>query len=77
MRLPDHDRERSEKERSLPEFLEFYNKNLPASFPRASLPLLKEFQKDYPSLFKSADVWTLDIHRKKVMDWLPRRLKVS
>jgi len=70
MRTPDYDRERSEKKRSLSEFLKSYNENLPDAFPRVSEILLKEFKKDHAGLFVRGNAWSLDQHRKKVMDWL-------
>ena len=78
MKIPDLDRARSEEELSLSNFLKSYNGVLPLQFPRASLALLREFKKTHISLFKdSTDSWSLDQHRKKVMDWLPSRLKLS
>lgn len=77
MKLPDLDKIRSEKSLSLSDFLKSYNEGLPVAFPRASLSLLQEFKNEHSSLFKHEDVWSLDQHRKKVMDWLPSRLKVS
>jgi len=77
MRLPDLDRERSEKSLSLPEFLKSYNEGLPATFPRASLALLREFKENHATLFKRGDAWSLDQHRKVVMNWLPARCKVA
>jgi hypothetical protein len=68
----DHEKERSERKRSLPEFLTAYNRDLPDSFPRASVSLLTEFRSSHPSLFREDDVWTLAAHRKKIMDWLPQ-----
>jgi hypothetical protein len=76
MRLPDLDKERSEKLLSLPEFLKSYNTGLPLTFPRASLALLREFKTTHGTLFKNSDSWSLDQHRKVVMNWLPSRLKV-
>jgi len=73
MRLPDLDRERSEKSISFSDFLKSYNENLPTEFPRASLALLREFKKANATLFKNGDLWSLDQHRKKVMDWLLAR----
>ncbi len=71
MRLPDLDRERSEKSLSFGDFLKSYNEGLPLEFPRASLALLREFRKGHIALFKNDDnLWSLDQHRKKVMDWL-------
>jgi hypothetical protein len=75
MKAPDLDKLRSEKTRSLGEFLKLYNENLPASFPHASVALLEEFRQDHKSLFKTNGPWSLELHRKKVMDWLrPRPL---
>lgn len=71
MRTPDLDRERSEKKRSLAEFLALYNENLPATFPKASVSLLEEFRHHHMGLFpRHSNVWSLDQHRRKVMDWL-------
>ncbi|MBI3572467.1 hypothetical protein HY091_02980 [Candidatus Kaiserbacteria bacterium] len=70
MRTPDLDRLRSEKVRSLAEFLKLYNENLPLAFPRASAALLEQFRSAHSGLFKGRGVWSLDLHRKKVMDWL-------
>ena len=59
---------------SLSEFLGSYNKNMPEGFPRATVSLLKKFQEAHPVLFKHGDSWSLDQHRKKLMDWLPRHM---
>jgi hypothetical protein len=73
MRTPDHDRERSEKKRTLSDFLALYNENLPLAFPRVSEDLLKEFRTGHMGLFPAGKGWTLDQHRRKVMDWLRSR----
>jgi len=52
-------------------FVESYNKSVPGSFPRVSIKILKRFQSLHPVLFKHSDEWSIDRHRKKVMDWLP------
>lgn len=52
-------------------FMESYNKSLPLNFPRASAKMLKQFQILHPMLFKNGDEWSIDKHRKKLMDWLP------
>ena len=57
---------------TLADFLESYNKNMPASFPRASAKLLVKFKESHPTLFKKGDTWSLDQHRKKLMDWIPQ-----
>jgi len=62
---------------SLPEFLEYYNKNIPASFPRASTMLLKKFKEGHVALFKNGDFWSLDQHRKKVIEWLSQNANIS
>jgi len=51
-------------------FIKYYNENIPASFPRATLKILKKFQALYPALFKEGSEWTINRHRKKLMDWL-------
>jgi len=77
MKGPDLDRERSEKLLSLKDFLKNYNEDLPSQFPRASTKLLNIFRAGYPGSFKSEDGWSLDQHRKKVMDWLPGYLRAN
>ncbi len=60
----------SQTQLSLLDFLRFYNGNLPTSFPRASAALLKKFKEGHAMLFKHGELWSLDLHRKKIMDWL-------
>lgn len=74
MKAPDLDKERSERKLSLGEFLTAYNRGLPKAFPRASAVFLNRFQEAYPSQFKDG-MWSLDLHRKKFMDWLPQYLR--
>ena len=75
MKAPDVDRMRCEKPLTLPAFLKCYNEDLPSQFPQASLELLKEFRKANVPLFKRGNAWSLDQHRKKVMDWLPAHIR--
>jgi hypothetical protein len=75
MKGPDLDRERSEEKHSLEHFLKIYNAGLPAGFPRASASLLEKYKEQYPGQFKGKGDWSLDVHRKKFMDWLPMYLK--
>ncbi|MDB5244589.1 MAG: hypothetical protein JWN18_459 [Parcubacteria group bacterium] len=77
MKLPDLDRIRSEKLISFGDFLKSYNLNLPTEFPPATLALLREFRKTHSTLFKEDNLWSLDQHRKKVMDWLTAKMRVS
>jgi hypothetical protein len=73
MRKADVDRDRSEKSRSLSDFLTLYNENLPDQYPRATAPLLTEFKKTHAEFFKLDIPWSLNLHRKRVMDWLRGR----
>lgn len=45
---------------------------MPKTFPRASLALLEKFRAEHLTLFKNDNLWSLDLHRKKLIDWLPR-----
>ena len=74
-KVPDLEKERSEKELSKEDFLIAYNTDLPETFPHVSLQQLTDFKKSYPSLFKNEQHWTLGRHRKKVMDWLPQHIQ--
>lgn len=75
-RGPDTDKEHSEKKLSLAEFLKAYNANLPEVFPPATKGLLKAFTEKYPDFFKNGiDEWSLDQHRKRLMDWIPNYLR--
>jgi hypothetical protein len=51
-------------------FVHYYNENIPEAFPRATLKALEKFQILHPSLFKENNGWTIDRHRKKLIDWL-------
>lgn len=59
------------------EFLRSFNQHMPAAFPRATMALLNRFREAHTALFKHGDMWSLDLHRKKVMDWLPRNPSAS
>lgn len=52
------------------DFVQYYNENVPDTFPRASIRALEKFQEKYPGLFAESKEWTIDKHRKKLMDWL-------
>ena len=51
-------------------FLASYNQNIPASFPHASVAMLREFKTLHPTLFKHGDLWSVARHRKRLIDWL-------
>jgi len=55
---------------SLPDFLKSYNKNIPTGFPQATEELLKKFKASHASFVKHGELWSLDEHRKKIVDWL-------
>lgn len=52
-------------------FIKAYNQTLPQGFPVASASTLRKFQEAYPLLFKDKAEWSIEKHRKKLMDWLP------
>ncbi|KKU29164.1 hypothetical protein A3I36_00395 [Candidatus Giovannonibacteria bacterium RIFCSPLOWO2_02_FULL_45_28] len=56
---------------TLADFLTAYNKSSPEGFPRATAAVLRKFQAVHPTLFKHGDNWSIEKHRKKLMDWLP------
>ena len=58
-------------------FMESYNKSIPTDFPQASVKILKHFQTLHPVLFKNTNEWSVDKHRKKVMDWLPSYISMN
>ena len=51
-------------------FVAYYNENVPEIFPRATIKALHRFKTAHPALFKGSSEWTIDKHRKKLMDWL-------
>lgn len=65
----------SETQTSLSDFLKSYNETIPQGFPRASETLLKKYKDEHTAFFKNGELWSLDLHRKKIMDWLPQNLK--
>jgi hypothetical protein len=77
MKGPDLDRERSEKKISLKEFSASYNDGLPEGYPTVNASILKVFSTKNAHFFKNKDEWSLDQHRKKVMDWLPTYLRTG
>lgn len=55
---------------SLAVFIENYNKSIPEDFTRATSKVLEQFQITHPALFKNPDGWSIEKHRKRLMDWL-------
>jgi len=62
--------EQNQAKTSIEVFLAAYNKNIPETAPRVSLKILRDFQAANPTLFKHGNSWSIERHRKKVMDWL-------
>lgn len=62
---------------SLSDFLKSFNQNMPVNFPQVSEERLIQFKKEHEVLFRKNNMWSLDQHRKKVMDWLPRNLNLA
>lgn len=56
------------------EFLESYNKNMPQGYPHVSLAILQKFKDGHLPLFKANGLWSLDHHRKRMIDWLPQNI---
>lgn len=52
-------------------FIDYYNQNIPDSFPKATKEALAQFQVSHTALFADSKLWTIDKHRRRLMDWLP------
>lgn len=59
---------------SADQFLESFNANMPAGYPHVTTQILEKFKQAHPNLFKDANTWTLDLHRKRMIEWLPQNL---
>ncbi|HUQ30403.1 MAG TPA: hypothetical protein VM103_02685 [Candidatus Paceibacterota bacterium] len=67
----------SELQIPLARFLKSYNETIPVDFPRASAALLRKFKDTHTGLFKHGDLWSLDEHRKRILDWLPQNIAAA
>ncbi len=56
------------------EFLRNYNSNMPQGYPHVSIAILEKFKAEHSSLFKDNHLWSLDRHRKRMIDWLPQNI---
>ncbi|MSR87970.1 MAG: hypothetical protein EXS69_02290 [Candidatus Zambryskibacteria bacterium] len=56
------------------EFLKSYNDNMPRNHPQVSLTQLQKFKEQHTSMFKSDGAWSLDQHRKRLIEWLPQNI---
>jgi len=71
MKLKNKELELNQLKIPLAVFIKSYNHSIPEGFPCVSVKVLKKFQALHPALFRNSDAWSIDKHRKKVMDWLP------
>ena len=62
--------EQNQSKTTIEVFMALYNKNIPENLPRVTIKTPREFQAQNPSLFKHGNAWSIERHRKKVMDWL-------
>lgn len=69
MKRTHKDLEINQENTSLSVFMGEYNVTIPASFPHATIKILKHFQTTHPALFNGIDTWSIDKHRKRFMDW--------
>mgnify|MGYP001613554880 CR=1 FL=1 len=70
MKSKSNELEQNQAITSLIVFINSYNKSIPKDFPRATNKALKQFQITHPALFKKPDDWSIEKHRKRLMDWL-------
>ena len=59
------------------QFMESFNANMPAGYPHVTLKIMEHFKLAHQNLFKKPDVWTLDLHRKRMIEWLPQHVSDS
>ncbi len=67
----DLQKEENQKVTPLMVFMDSYNKSIPPEYPVASVKKLENFRETHLLLFKGEEnQWSVDKHRKRVMDWL-------
>ncbi|MDO8565510.1 MAG: hypothetical protein Q7R67_02745 [bacterium] len=59
---------------TISEFLKSYNENMPMEHPQVSLAQLHKFKEAHQSMFKTDGIWSLDQHRKRLIEWLPQNI---
>lgn len=67
--IPPHERMMTEEE-----FMESFNKNMPSGYPHVTKDILTKFKAIHPGLFKGNGSWSLDTHRKRMIEWLPQNV---
>ena len=56
------------------EFMDNFNQNMPAGYPHVTSAILARFKANHLPLFKGSGAWSLDQHRKRMIEWLPQNL---
>lgn len=74
MKKRDYVLERNQAMTMAADFLDLYNATIPAHFPKVTLETLKKFQTTNPAFFKRGNEWSIERHRKHLMDWLSSRV---
>ncbi len=74
MKKGDQDIRPYEMHVPLEDFRKSFNESMPEGFPRVSLEQLTRFKTEHTTLFKHGNLWSSDLHRKRIIDWLPRNL---
>lgn len=59
------------------EFMESFNQNMPDGYPHVTLEILARFRAAHPSLFTDKNAWSLDRHRKRMIEWLPHNIQAE
>ena len=62
---------------TIAEFMKSYNSNLPERFSKMTVELLQKFKATHMSFFKNGDLWSLEQHRKRILDWMPIKTDTS
>ena len=56
------------------QFQKSYNENMPMEHPQVSISQLQKFKAEHQSMFKEDGFWSLDQHRKRLIEWLPQNI---
>lgn len=70
MKKTDKDIKVEEEQITRAEFLKSFNQNMPTGFPKVTDEQLLRFKDEHVTFFKHGEYWSLDQHRKKIIDWL-------
>lgn len=62
---------------TIEEFQKSYNENMPMEHPQVSIEQLEKFKAQHPNMFKGDNSWSLDQHRKRMIEWLPQNNRLD